>query len=134
MEETERNLVKEIKRIDFRARAYKLSDDGASDQARKRRFAKEAKANGRDASSVEYHKKAIAAIRRAQENPNVSEAIRKNYELWISRHEQEIRQLESLDTPELVTKPAVRVVAPIARRVRREDRRRTKLEKRKKKD
>lgn len=132
MEETERNLVKEIKRIDFRARAYKLADDGASDQARKRRFAKDAKSSGRDPSSIQYHQKAIEAIRRAQENPPVSEAIRANYELWINRHQQEIRQLESLDSPELIVKPTVRVVAPIARRVRREDRRRARIERRKK--
>lgn len=134
MEETERNLVKEIKRIDFRARAYKLSDDGASEQARKRRFAKEAKSSGRDPSSVEYHKKAIAALRRIQANPETVERFREVSEGWIARHEQEIRQLESVDTPELVVKPTVRVVAPIARRVRREDRRRTRIEKRRKKD
>lgn len=134
MEETERNLIKEIKRIDFRARAYKLSDGGASDQARKRRFAKEAKSSGRDPSSVEYHKKAIDALRRVQDKPETVERFREVSEVWIARHEQEIRRLESLDAPELVTKPAVRVVAPIARRVRREDRRRMKLEKRKKKD
>jgi hypothetical protein len=134
MEETERNLVKEIKRIDFRARAYKLSDDGASDQARKRRFAKDAKSNGRDPSSIEYHKKAIAALRKVQDKPETVERFREVSEVWIARHEQEIRQLESLDSPELIVKPTVRVVAPIARRVRREDRRRTKLEKRLKKD
>lgn len=134
MEETERNLVKEIKRIDFRARAYKLADDGASDQARKRRFAKEAKSNGRDPSSVEYHKKAIAALRKIQEKPETVERFREVSEIWIARHEQEIRQLESLEEPELVVKPTVRVVAPIVRRVRREDRRRTKLEKKRKKN
>lgn len=132
MEETDRNLVKEIKRIDFRARAYKLSDDGASDQARARRRAKDEKARDRDPSSIKYHKNAIAAIRRAQENPKVTGKIRDNYDLWIVRHEQEIRRLESLDSPELIVKPTVRVVAPISRRVRREDRRRTKLERRKK--
>lgn len=132
MKETERNLVKEIKRIDFRARAYKLSDDGASDQARKRRFAKDAKSNGQDPSSVGYHNSAIEAIRRIQSKPQTSERFREVSEVWIARHEQAIRQLESLDNPELIVKPTVRVVAPVARRVRREDRRRTRLERRKK--
>lgn len=134
MEKDDRNLVKEIKRIDFRARAYKLSDDGASDQALKRRYAKEARAAGRDPSSVEYHKKAIESAQKVQSRPDTSDRLRELSETWIANHEKEIRRLESLDTPEVITKPAVRVVAPIARRVRREDRRRTQLEKRLKKD
>lgn len=134
MENEEPNLITKIKRIDFRARAYKLSDDGASQQAQARRHAKDAKALGRDASSIQYHQKAILAIRKARENPKISQAVKENYGLWIERHEQEIRRLESLDSPELITKPTVRVVPPIARRVRREDRRRAKLEKRLKKD
>lgn len=131
MRKDERNLIKEIKRIDFRARAYKLADDGASAQAQKRRFAKDAKANGRDPSSIKYHQDTIASLRRAQNKPTATERFLEISEAWISRHEQEIRRLESIDRPELIIKPTVRVVAPIARRVRREDRRRTKIEKRK---
>lgn len=132
MRKDERNLIKEIKRIDYRARAYKLADDGASEQAQKRRIAKDAKSNGRDPSSIKYHQDAIASLRRAQNKPTATERFLEISETWISRHEQEIRQLESIDHPELVIKPTVRVVAPIARRVRREDRRRTRLENRRK--
>lgn len=115
-----RNLAAEVPQVSRRARAYKLSDDGASEQALLRRYAKNSKANRAGASVLEHHRAAIERITARQAGPNpVPEQTAAH---WIRNHEKAIRDhLAGRDAP----KPAVRVVAPIVRRVQREDRKRT---------
>jgi hypothetical protein len=117
-----KNLIDEIPQIAVRARVYKLSDDGASDQAITRRRAKDLRA--REGEPLAYHQKRINEIKARQSgsNPLREEIAQK----WISDHEKAIRAIES---DFFAIKPEVRVVPPISRRVRREDRKRKRIDK-----
>lgn len=110
------NLVAEIPQVSRRARAYKLTDDGASDRARRRRLAKAVK------DSPERRRAAIESIRKRQAGGSDLRPLPSERAAHlISWHEKAIRQMESgLDA---IPAP---VIAPVARRVAREDRRRTK--------
>jgi hypothetical protein len=110
------NLAARFPQVAVRARMYRLEDDGASDLARRKRAAK-----GRDI--IAQHQKAIAAIEKRQAgdtflDPYPPEIAAKR----IEAHRAAIRRQEA----GLNDVPAVNVVAPVARRVAREDRRRTK--------
>jgi hypothetical protein len=118
-EDARRNLAADVPQVSRRARAYKLSDDGASEQALRRRYAKDRKAARGGASVLEYHRAAIDRITARQAGPKpVSEEMAAH---WIRRHEKAIRDhLAGRDAD----RPVVRVVPPIVRRVQREDRKR----------
>lgn len=110
------NLAERFPQVAVRARMYRLEDDGASDLARRKRHAK-----GRDV--IAQHENAIAAIEKRQAGdtfltPHPPEIAAKR----IAAHRAAIRRQEA----GLNDIPAVNVVAPVARRVAREDRRRAK--------
>lgn len=112
------NLVDRFPQVAVRARMYRLEDDGASDLARRKRAAKD-----RGPNVVERHEKAIAAIEMRQRGESAHEPVDPRIaEIRIESHRKAIRRHKAgLD--EL---PAVNIIAPVARRVAREDRRRTK--------
>lgn len=111
------NLAGRFPQVAVRARMYRLEDDGASDLARRKRAAKD-----RGRNVTERHEKAIAAIERRQRGESDLEPVDpKIAEIRIESHRQAIRR----HSAGLDEAPAVNVVAPVARRVAREDRRRS---------
>lgn len=102
--------------VAVRARLYRLEDDGASDLAHRKRAAKD-----RGPNVVERHKKAIAAIEKRQRGESALEPVAPEIaEIRIESHREAIRRFEAgLDEV-----PAVNILAPVARRVAREDRKR----------
>jgi len=109
-------LARRFPQVAVRARLYRLEDDGASDLARRKRAAKD-----RGPDVVERHERAIAAIEKRQRGESALEPVDpKIAEIRIESHRKAIRRHKAgLDEI-----PAVNVVAPVARRVAREDRRR----------
>lgn len=99
-----------------RARLYRLEDDGASDLAHRKRTAKD-----RGRNVIERHEKAIAAIEKQQRGESALEPVDPRIaEIRIESHRKAIRRHQAgLDDA-----PAVNIVAPVVRRVPREDRRR----------
>jgi hypothetical protein len=112
------NLAGRFPQVAVRARMYKLEDDGASDLARRKRAAKD-----RGPNVVERHERAIAAIEKRQRGESALEPVSpKIAEIRIESHRKAIRRHKAgLDEA-----PTVNVLAPVARRVAREDRRRAK--------
>lgn len=110
------NLADRFPQVAVRARMYKLEDDGASDLARRKRAAKD-----RGRNVVERHEKAIAAIEKRQRGESALDPVYpKIAEIRIESHRKAIRRSKAgLDEA-----PTVNIVAPVARRVAREDRRR----------
>lgn len=110
------NLAGRFPQVAVRARMYRLEDDGASDLARSKRRTK-------GVDLIGQHERAIAAI----QNRRYGSTSRDPYPAAtaakrIEAHRASIRRLEAgMDDT-----PTVNVVAPVARRVAREDRRRTK--------
>jgi hypothetical protein len=115
------NLADRFPQVAVRARMYKLEDDGASDLARRKRASKD-----RGPNVVERHEKAIAAIEKRQRGESTLEPVDpKIAEIRIESHRKAIRRHQAgLDQV-----PTVNVLAPVARRVAREDRRRAKKQK-----
>ncbi|WP_427019328.1 hypothetical protein ACQCSX_22485 (plasmid) [Pseudarthrobacter sp. P1] len=107
------SLAATVPQVSRRARAYNLEDDGASDLSRRKRAAKDSAANRRQF---------IAAIEQRQagqgpfppRDPEVAARL-------IDAHRQVIRAHE---TQRDAASPAANIIAPVARRVAREDRRR----------
>ncbi|MET4143884.1 hypothetical protein [Arthrobacter sp. UYCo732] len=107
------NLVDRFPQVAVRARLYRLEDDGASDLARRKRAAKDSAANSR---------MAIAAIEKRQAgNGKYPPMDQEKADRMIAGHRKRIAEHEQGLKP---AGPDVNVVAPVARRVAREDRRR----------
>lgn len=109
------NLADRFPQVAVRARLYRLEDDGASDLAQRKRARKDA------GDVVARRKAAIEAIEKRQRgesrlqplDPVIAAARIESHRRAIRRHEAGLDDL-----------PAVNVLAPVARRVAREDRRR----------
>lgn len=110
------NLSTRFPQVAVRARMYKLEDDGASDLARRKRAAKD-----RGPNVVERREQAIAAIEKRQRGESALDPVASELAARrIEAHRKAIRRHQAgLDAV-----PTVNVVAPVARRVAREDRRR----------
>lgn len=115
------NLAGRFPQVAVRARMYRLEDDGASALARRKRAAKD-----RGPDVVARHERAIAAIERRQRGESALEPVAPEIaEARIESHRKAIRRHQAgLDQT-----PAVNVLAPVARRVAREDRRRARKQK-----
>lgn len=112
------NLADRFPQVAVRARMYRLEDDGASDLARRKRAAKD-----RGPNVVERHEQAIAAIEKRQRGETALDPVSPEIaEIRIESHRKAIRRHKA----GLNEVPTVNVVAPVARRVAREDRRRAK--------
>lgn len=110
------NLADRFPQVAVRARMYLLEDDGASDLAHRKRAAKD-----RGRNVVEHHEQAIAAIEKRQRGESALDPVAPGLaEHRIESHRKAIRRHQTgLDAV-----PTVNIVAPVARRVAREDRRR----------
>jgi hypothetical protein len=112
------NLAGRFPQVAVRARMYKLEDDGASALARRKRAAKD---RGKDV--VARHEAAITAIEKRQRGETALDPVSPMIaEFRIESHRQAIRRHKA----GLDDNPTVNMVAPVARRVAREDRRRAK--------
>ena len=109
------NLAERFPQVAVRARLYRLADDGASDRARRRRAAKDSAANSRYAIEA-ILKRQAGESRFPPLDPETAARM-------IDAHRKRIEEYESGSRP---TGPTPRVIAPVARRVAREDRRRRK--------
>ncbi|ACL42238.1 hypothetical protein Achl_4287 (plasmid) [Pseudarthrobacter chlorophenolicus A6] len=108
-------LAERFPQVAVRARLYRLEDDGASDLARRKRSVKD---------SIASRKDIIARIRKRQAGKtNLPPRPQEEADRTIAAHQEAIRRLEA-KKPDVA--PAVNIVAPVARRVAREDRRRAK--------
>lgn len=99
--------------VAVRARLYRLADDGASDRARRRRAAKDSAANSRYA--VE------AILKRQAGETRFPPLDPKTAARMIEGRRRRIEDYENGSRP---NGPSPRIIAPVARRVAREDRRR----------
>lgn len=110
------NLADRFPQVAVRARMYLLEDDGASDLAHRKRAAKD-----RGRNVVERHEQAIAAIEKRQRGESALDPVAPELaERRLEYHRKAIRRHQAgLDAV-----PTVNIVAPVARRVAREDRRR----------
>lgn len=109
------NLVDRFPQVAVRARLYRLEDDGASDLARRKRAAKDA------GDGVARRDAAIRALEKRQRGESTLEPLDPVIaEIRIESHRKAIRRHQA----GLDESPAVNVIAPVARRVAREDRRR----------
>lgn len=111
---SEPNLAAETPQVSHRARAYKLEDDGASGMAHRKRDLKNSIANSR---------RSIAAIRDRQNGLSVFPALdqeRAGY--LITKHNEHIRACEEKIAQ---LRPGSPLIAPVTRRVAREDKRRS---------
>ena len=108
-------LAERFPQAAVRARIYQLEDDGASDLARRKRSLKESIAN---------RKLTIAQIEKRQAGKTtLLPRPQEEADRFIAAHRQAIRGLKE----QLAAMgPAAPVIAPMARRVAREDRRRAK--------
>lgn len=109
------DLSRDIPQVSRRARVYKLEDNGASDAARRRRQHKE---------GIATAKMMIRDIIRRQLGqtglpPMDPDIAKERMERWLARIDMLKAKLQD-------ERPAPRTVAPVARRVAREDRRRRK--------
>lgn len=109
-------LADRFPQVAVRARLYKLEDDGASDLPRRKRAAKD-----RGRNVVERHEKAIAAIEKRQRGESGLDPVSPEIaEIRIEAHRKAIRRHKAGPNEA----PTVNIVAPVARRVAREDRKR----------
>lgn len=108
------NLADRVKQASRRARLYGLEDDGASDLAQRKRSAKDSIANRR--YLIQRIEERQAGLTSLPPRPQ-DEADR-----FIAAHLEAIKKLEDAK-PEIG--PAVNILAPMTRRVAREDRRRS---------
>ena len=107
------SLADRIKQVSRRARVYELEDDGASDLARRKRALRE---------SIAHRKLMIAGIEKRQAGESRLPPYEASFaERAKAAHRNAVRDLrEKL----AVLSPAKPGIAPVARRVAREDRRR----------
>ncbi|MBG0738777.1 hypothetical protein IV500_05005 [Paeniglutamicibacter antarcticus] len=119
--EPDENLADWFPQVAVRARMYRLEDDGASDLARRKRAAKD-----RGPGVIERHEQAIAAIGKRQRGESALDPVAADIARGrIDAHRKAIRRHEAgLDEV-----PTVNLIAPVARRVAREDRRRSRKHK-----
>lgn len=111
------DLSKEIPQVANRARAYELEDDGASDLSRRKRCARR---------SITGYQHGIARIRDRQNGLSVLPPMdAKDAGRLIDNYTARIAELREQIAE---TGPATPLVAPVARRVAREDRRRRRAE------
>lgn len=113
--EADGNLADRIKQVSRRARAYKLEDDGASDLARRKRALRESIAH-RKLMIADIEKRQAGGSRLPPHDPAFAERV-------TAAHREAIRDLKEKLA---AVGPAGPVIAPVARRVAREDRRRAK--------
>lgn len=107
------NLADTVKQASRRARIYQLADDGASNLAHQKRSLKESIAN---------RKILIAHIEQRQAGEaTLPPRLQSEADRFIVAHRQAIRELKEQLT---AISPATPVIAPMTRRVAREDRRR----------
>ncbi|GAA4033168.1 hypothetical protein GCM10023063_15750 [Arthrobacter methylotrophus] len=113
------NLAGTVKQASRRARIYRLADDGASDLAHRKRSLKESIAN---------RKLLIACIekRQAGETGQLPRS-QEEADRFIAAHREAIRDLKERLAGAAPANPAI---APMTRRVAREDRRRERKAKR----
>ncbi|QOD06018.1 hypothetical protein [Pseudarthrobacter sp. BIM B-2242] len=108
------NLADRVKQASRRARLYDLEDDGASDLAQRKRSAKD---------SIATRRYLIKRIEDRQAGrANLPPRPQEEADNFIAAHLEAIKRLEEAK-PEIG--PAVNVLAPMTRRVAREDRRRS---------
>lgn len=116
---TEEDLASRVPQVSTRARVYKLEDNGASDLSRRKRDVRDAVASRR---------RIIEAIEKRQAGegrlPPLEQA---EADALLAKHRQAIRDLHEHSS----LGPAVNVIAPVGRRVKREDRRRNRIATRK---
>ena len=110
------NLAEEIPAVARRARAYGLEDDGASDLARRKRWAKDHAARLRWAIADIEARRGLFAKLTDEKADRLLDAYRAKLPDAVAAKDE--------------IGPAVNVIAPVVRRVRREDRRRSKRESR----
>lgn len=107
------NLASREKQASRRARLYRLEDNGASDLAHRRRAAKD---------SIATHREMIARIEARQAgNSHLPPHPQDLADRLITGHRDAIRKLAKTRAE---VGPAVNIIAPMTRRVAREDRRR----------
>lgn len=107
-------LAERFPQAAVRARLYRLEDDGAADLAHRKRAAKD---------SIATRRELIRRIQDRQAGLTGHEPMpREQADRFIAGHLEAIRKLEEAK-PEIG--PAVNIIAPMTRRVAREDRRRT---------
>ncbi|HEX9088233.1 MAG TPA: hypothetical protein VF867_11960 [Arthrobacter sp.] len=107
------NLADTVKQASRRARIYRLEDDGASDLARRKRSLKE---------SIASRKMIIFRIEQRQAGATgLPPRPGDEAERFIAAHSEAIRDLKEQLA---AAGPATAILAPMARRVAREDRRR----------
>lgn len=111
---SEPNLAVNTPQVAHRARAYKLEDNGASDMAHRKRDLKNSIANSR---------RTIAGIRDRQNGLSVFPPLdQSSAGFLIAKHHEHIRVCEEKITE---LRPGSPLIAPVTRRVAREDRRRS---------
>lgn len=128
-EDLEINLARTMPQAAHRARAYNLEDNGASDLAHKRRNFKNRSSKSVQ-EQIEAERSLIERYKKRLSNPN-DVCPSATIERWIAASEKRIRSLES-GREEL--RPDATLIAPMTRRVAREDRKRAKKTKKLSKD
>lgn len=113
LRESGENLAGRVKQASSRAYLYGLEDDGASGLARRKRAVKDAIAT-RKSIIVQIEKRQAGKTRLLPRPQDEADRV-------IAAHREAIRRLEEKN-PDIG--PSVNVIAPMARRVAREDRRR----------
>lgn len=111
------DLSASMPQVSHRARAYKLEDNGASDAAHLRRQHKEGIGTARNMIREINKRQAGQSGRPPLDPDDAEEALRR----WQERIDMLKQKLQD-------ERPAARIIAPVARRVAREDRRRRRIE------
>lgn len=109
------NLADRFPQVAVRARIYKLEDDGASDLARRKRALRESIAH-RKLMIADLQKRQAGESRLPPHDPEFAARV-------TAAHRNAIRELKEKLA---AVGPDTNVLAPVARRVAREDRRRAK--------
>lgn len=115
MPDYDRDLSRSVPQVAHRARAYKLEDNGASDAARRRRQHKEGIATAKSMIR-DIIKRQLGQTGLPPMDPDIAG---RRLEGWLSRIEELKAKLQAEGA-------STRMIAPVARRVAREDRRRRK--------
>lgn len=111
------DLSRSMPQVSHRARAYKLEDNGASDAAHLRRRHKEGIGAARTMIRDLNRRQAGQSGWPPLDPDDAEEALRR----WQERIDMLKQKLQD-------ERPSVRIIAPVARRVAREDRRRRRAE------
>ncbi|WP_235778880.1 hypothetical protein [Sinomonas notoginsengisoli] len=109
----EESLAERIPGVARRARVYGLEDDGASDLARRRRWARD---------RVAFLRRSIAELEAQPREGVFAKLTDEKAERLLAAYRAKLPEAEEAKD---AIGPAVNVVAPVVRRVQREDRRRT---------